>query len=416
MENNISNEEQIRNKFEKILQYENNKDALIDYFYGRTDSCPTLINDYSYDTEEILKFYFDENTKEEDKKALSRYAATVIKYIYKGDTANIILRLCIGEDLEKVLIESYNNTFERYIYNTKYAKVGLINNEAHKYIQIQIDNFWRFLGLENYMPKDFNQYLKKVKNDNEILLKKAPHLLLTIFVYLINRDDDKSLIKQLLNYIDSLKINDEETTALLFTIADKDEEVYKRLINILNKDNNMIYFLVNISREMLGGSVKLYKRLFKSYSEDKLYYYYTRELIPEYLKICSFPKECILLSKILNDNTLFISKHTLEVKKLYDEDKETFYKLYEIIAKSKFEQLYLDYAMLSSIMLASGDNKYNIDTDSIVETLKTMCVELLKITQPIKSFDEIISKSIKYVKENPYSNYSHYLSAIMSLD
>lgn len=414
MENN--NEEQIRNKFEKILQYENNKDALIDYFYGRTDSCPTLINDYSYDTEEILKFYFDENTKEEDKKAISRYAATVIKYIYKGDTTNIILRLCIGEDLEKVLIESYNNTFERYIYNTKYAKVGLINNEAHKYIQIQVNNFWGFLGLEHYMPKDFNQYLEKVKNDNEILLKKAPHLLLTILVYLINRDDDKSLIKQLLNYIDSLKINDEETTALLFTIADKDEEVYKRLINILNKDNNMIYFLVNISREMLGGSVKLYKRLFKSYSEDKLYYYYTRELIPEYLKICSFPKECILLSKILNDNTLFISKHTLEVKKLYDEDKETFYRLYEIIAKSKFEQLYLDYAMLSSIMLASGDNKYNIDTDSIVETLKTMCVELLKITQPIKSFDEIISKSIKYVKENPYSNHSHYLSAIMSLD
>lgn len=415
MENNISNEEQIRNKFEKIFQYKNNKDALIDYFYGRTDSCPTLINDYSYDTEEIFKFYFDENTKEEDKKALSRYAATVIKYIYKGDTTNKILRLCVGEDLEKVLIESYNITYERE-YGTKYAKSGLIHNEANKYIQIQVNNLGGFLGLEYYTPKDFNQYLEKVKNDNEILLKKAPHLLLTIFVYLINRDDDKSLIKQLLNYIDSLKINDEETTALLFTIADKDEEVYKRLINILNKDNNMIYFLVNISREMLGGSVKLYKRLFKSYSEDKLYYYYRGELIPEYLETCSFPKECILLSKILNDNTLFISKHTLEVKKLYDEDKETFYILYEIIAKSKFEQLYLDYAMLSSIMLASGDNKYNIDTDSIVETLKTMCVELLKITQPIKSFDEIISKSIKYVKENPYSNHSHYLSAIMSLD
>ncbi|WP_288550422.1 DUF4132 domain-containing protein [uncultured Brachyspira sp.] len=413
MENN--NEEQIRNKFEKIFQYENNKDAFLDYFYGRTNSCHTSIRYYLTDDQEIFKFYFDENTKEEDKKALSRYAATVIKYIYKGDTANKILRLCVGEDLEKVLIESYNITYERE-YGTKYAKSGLIHNEANKYIQIQVNNLGGFLGLEYYTPKDFNQYLEKVKNDNEILLKKAPHLLLTIFVYLINRDDDKSLIKQLLNYIDSLKINDEETTALLFTIADKDEEVYKRLINILNKDNNMIYFLVNISREMLGGSVKLYKRLFKSYSEDKLYYYYTRELIPEYLKICSFPKECILLSKILNDNTLFISKHTLEVKKLYDEDKETFYRLYEIIAKSKFEQLYLDYAMLSSIMLASGDNKYNIDTDSIVETLKTMCVELLKITQPIKSFDEIISKSIKYVKENPYSNHSHYLSAIMSLD
>ena len=415
MENNISNEEQIRNKFEKILQYENNKDALIDYFYGRTDSCPTLINDYSYDTEEIFKFYFDENTKEEDKKALSRYAATVIKYIYKGDTANIILRLCIGEDLEKVLIESYNITYERE-YGTKYAKSGLIHNEAYKYIQIQVNNFWGFLGLENYMPKYFNQYLKKVKNDNEILLKKAPHLLLTIFVYLINRDDDKSLIKQLLNYIDSLKINDEETTALLFTIADKDEEVYKRLMNILNKDNNMIYFLVNISREMVGRTGQLYKRLFKSYSEDKLYYYYRGELIPEYLETCSFPKECISLSKILNNNHLFISNHTLEVKKLYDEDKETFYKVYEIIAKSKFEQLYLDYAMLSSIMLASGDNKYNIDINSIVAKLKEICVDLLETNVAIKSFDEIISKSIKYVKENPYSNHSHYLSAIMSLD
>ena len=415
MENNISNEEQIRNKFEKIFQYENNKDAFLDYFYGRTNSCHTSIRYYLTDDQEIFKFYFDENTKEEDKKALSRYAATVIKYIYKGDTTNKILRLCVGENLEKVLIESYNITYERE-YGTKYAKSSLIHNEANKYIQIQVNNLGGFLGLEYYTPKDFNQYLEKVKNDNEILLKKAPHLLLTIFVYLINRDDDKSLIKQLLNYIDSLKINDEETTALLFTIADKDEEVYKRLINILNKDNNMIYFLVNISREMLGGSVKLYKRLFKSYSEDKLYYYYTRELIPEYLKICSFPKECILLSKILNDNTLFISKHTLEVKKLYDEDKETFYKLYEIIEKSKFEQLYLDYAMLSSIMLASGDNKYNIDINSIVAKLKEICVYLLETNVAIKSFDEIISKSIKYVKENPYSNHSHYLSAIMSLD
>lgn len=42
MENNISNEEQIRNKFERIFQYENNKNAFLDYFYGRTNSCPTL--------------------------------------------------------------------------------------------------------------------------------------------------------------------------------------------------------------------------------------------------------------------------------------------------------------------------------------------------------------------------------------
>lgn len=82
MENNISNEEQIRNKFEKIFQYENNKDAFLDYFYGRTNSCHTSIRYYLTDDQEIFKFYFDENTKEEDKKALSRYAATVIKYIY----------------------------------------------------------------------------------------------------------------------------------------------------------------------------------------------------------------------------------------------------------------------------------------------------------------------------------------------
>ncbi|MEI0510179.1 molybdate metabolism regulator, partial [Brachyspira intermedia] len=93
MENNISNEEQIRNKFEKILQYENNKDAFLDYFYGKTDSCPALRNYYGVDAEEIFKFYFDENTSEEDKKALSRYAATVIKDIYKGKNAYIILRL-----------------------------------------------------------------------------------------------------------------------------------------------------------------------------------------------------------------------------------------------------------------------------------------------------------------------------------
>ena len=299
MDNNISNEEQIRNKFERIFQYENNKDAFLDYFYGRTDSCPIFKNYYGYD--EIFRFYFDENTKEEDKKAISRYAATVIKYIYKGDTTNKILMLCIGEDLEKVLIESYNIIYERE-YGTKYAKSGLIHNEAHKYIQIQVNNFWGFLGLEHYMPKDFNQYLEKVKNDNEILLKKAPHLLLTILVYLINRDDDKSLIKQLLNYIDSLKINDEETISLLFTIVDKDKEVYKRLMNILNKDNNMIYFLVNIYKDMTR-TIKLYKRLFKGYSEDKGYYYYTQKLIPEYLELCNFPKECILLNFIFNSRS-----------------------------------------------------------------------------------------------------------------
>ena len=419
MENNISNEEQIRNKFEKILQYENNKDAFLDYFYGKTDSCPALRNYYGVDAEEIFKFYFDENTSEEDKKALSRYAATVIKDIYKGKNAYIILRLCTGEDLEKALIESYNNTYERTIYDTKYSKAALANNEASKYIKIQVNNFYKFSELEAYVSKDFNKYLEKVKNDNKVLLNKEPHLLLTIFVYLINRDDDKSLIKQLLNYIDSLKINDEETISLLFSIADKDEEVYKRLMNILNKDNNMIYFLVNIYKDMTR-TIKLYKRLFKGYSEDKGYYYYTQKLIPEYLELCNFPKECILLNTIVNNNTLFISYLTVEVKKLYDEDKETFYKLYEIIEKSKFEQLYLDYAMLSSIMLASGDNKYNVDADSIVAKLKEICVYLLETNVAIESFDDITSKSskyvIKYVKEKNYDSHSHYLSAIMSLD
>ena len=408
MENNINNEKQIRNKFERIFQYKNNKDAFLDYFYGKSNSCPTLKNDYSYDTEEIFKFYFDKNTSEKDKKAISRYAAAVIKDIYKGDTANIILRLCIGEDLEKVLIESYNNTFERHIHDTKYDKICLNNNDGLKYIQIQVDNFYMFLELENYISKDFNQYLEKVKNNNEILLYKEPHLLLTILVYLINRDDDKILIKQLLNYIDSLKINDEETTSLLFTIADKDEEVYKRLMNILNKDNinkdnNIIYFLANIELEM-RKAVKLYKRLFKGL-ENKQYYYYTNKLIPAYLETCSFPKECILLSTILNNNALFISGLIFEAKELYDEDKETFYKLYEIIEKSKLEHSYLEYnilyAMLSSIMLAS----------------KEKCVESLELVIPIKSFDDIISKSIKYIKENRYDNhYSHYLSAIMSFD
>ena len=400
MENNINNEKQIRNKFERIFQYKNNKNAFLDYFYGRTDNCPTLRNDYSYDTEEMFKFYFDKNTSEKDKKAISRYAAAVIKDIYKGDTANIILRLCIGEDLEKALIESYNNTFERHIYDTKYDKIRLNNNDGLKYIQIQVDNFYRFLELENYISKDFNQYLEKVKNDNEILLDKEPHLLLTILVYLINRDDDKKLIKQLLNYIDSLKINDEETISLLL-------------------DNNIIYFLANIELEM-RKAVKLYKRLFKGL-ENKQYYYYTNKLIPAYLEICSFPKECILLSTILNNNALFISGLIFEAKELYDDDKETFYKLYEIIEKSKLEHSYLEYnilyAMLSSIMLASGDNKYNIDADYIVAKLKEKCVESLELVIPIKSFDDIISKSIKYIKENRYDNhYSHYLSAIMSFD
>ncbi|WP_304353753.1 molybdate metabolism regulator, partial [Brachyspira innocens] len=415
MENNISNEEQIRNKFERIFQYENNKNAFLDYFYGKSNSCPTLRNYYGYDAEDIFRFYFDENTKEEDKKALSRYAEAIIKDIYKDKNVHIILRLSTGEDLEKALIESYNNTYERTIYDKKYSKATLANNEASKYIQIQVNNFYKFSELEAYVSKDFNKYLEKVKNDNKVLLNKEPHLLLTILVYLINRDDDKSLIKQLLNYIDSLKINDEETISLLFTIVDKDKEVYKRLMNILNKDNNMIYFLVNIYKDMTR-TIKLYKRLFKGYSEDKGYYYYTQKLIPEYLELCNFPKECILLNTIVNNNTLFISYLTVEAKKLYDEDRETFYKLYEIIEKSKLEQLYLDYAMLSSIMLASGNNKYNIDTNSIVETLKTMCVELLKIMQPIQSFDEITSKSFKYVKENNYDSHSHYLSAIMSLD
>ncbi|OEJ13880.1 molybdate metabolism regulator [Brachyspira hampsonii] len=415
MENNISNEEQIRNKFERIFQYENNKDAFLDYFYGKSNSCPTLRNYYGVDAEEIFKFYFDENTKEEDKKAISRYAEAVIKDIYKGKEVHVILRLCTGEDLEKALIESYNNTLGGNVHDTKYSKVNLRNNEGLKYIKIQVNNFDKFLELEGYIPKEFNQYLEKVKNVNEALLKKEPHLLLTILAYLINRDDDKILIKQLLNYIDSLKINDEETISLLFSIADKDEEVYKRLINILNKNNNIIYFLVNIYNQMTR-TIKLYKRLFKGYSEDKGYYYYTQKLIPEYLELCNFPKECILLNTIVNNNTLFISYLTVEVKKLYDEDRETFYKLYEIIAKSKLEQLYLDYAMLSSIMLAANDNKYNIDTNAIVETLKTMCVELLKIMGPIKSFDEITSKSFKYVKDYSYDNHSHYLSAIMSLD
>ncbi|MEI0487937.1 molybdate metabolism regulator [Brachyspira pulli] len=426
MKNSIGNEEKIRNKFEEMFSRENNKDAFLDYFYGRSNSCPTLSRNYIYYAEEIFKFYFDENTSKEDKEVLFRYAKVIIKDIYKGKpnpnyiiiTTYIIVRLCAGEDLEKVLIESYNiDIEERDIHDKKYSKSQLKNNKGYGYIKIQNKNFNNFLKLENYIGKEFNQYLEKVKNDSKVLLEKEPHLLLTILVYIINRYDDKKLIKQLLNYIDLLKINDEETISLLFTIVDKDEEVYKRLMNILNKDNNIIYFIVNLDSVMISN-IELCKRFFKKYSEDPTYHYFeAKEVADEYLEICSFPKEYIFLNKIYcGGNTNCTSSLTVELKKLYDEDKTTFYKLYEIIEKSKLECLYLDYAVLSSIMLAVNDNKYNIDTNSILSKLKEISVELLTKRETIKSFDDIISKRIKYIKEKPNGSCSRYLSAIMLFD
>ncbi|MEI0563104.1 hypothetical protein [Brachyspira pulli] len=426
MKNSIGNEEKIRNKFEEMFSRENNKEAFLDYFYGRSNSCPTLSKNYLYYAEEIFKFYFDENTSKEDKEVLFRYAKVIIKDIYKGKpnpnyiiiTTYMIVRLCSGEDLEKVLIESYNiDIEERDIHDKKYSKSQLKNNKGYGYIKIQNKNFNNFLKLENYIGKEFNQYLEKVKNDSKVLLEKEPHLLLTILVYIINRYDDKKLIKQLLNYIDLLKINDEETISLLFTIVDKDEEVYKRLMNILNKDNNIIYFIVNLDSVMISN-IELCKRFFKKYSEDPSYHYFeAREVADEYLEICSFPKEYIFLNKIYcGGNTNCTSSLTVELKKLYDEDKTTFYKLYEIIEKSKLECLYLDYVVLSSIMLAVNDNKYNIDTNSILSKLKEISVELLTKRETIKSFDDIISKRIKYIKEKPNGSYSHYLSAIMLFD
>ena len=426
MKNSISNEEKIRNKFEEMFSRENNKEAFLDYFYGRSNSCPTLSKNYLYYAEEIFKFYFDENTSKEDKEVLFRYAKVIIKDIYKGKpnpnyiiiTTYMIVRLCAVEDLEKVLIESYNIDIENiYRDDKKYSKSQLKNNNGYGYIKIQNKNFNNFLKLENYIGKEFNQYLEKVKNDSKVLLEKEPHLLLTILVYIINRYDDKKLIKQLLNYIDLLKINDEETISLLFTIVDKDEEVYKRLMNILNKDNNIIYFIVNLDSVMISN-IELCKRFFKKYSEDPTYHYFeAREVADEYLEICSFPKEYIFLNKIYcGGNTNCTSSLTVELKKLYDEDKTTFYKLYEIIEKSKLECLYLDYVVLSSIMLAVNDNKYNIDTNSILSKLKEISVELLTKRETIKSFDYIISKRIKYIKEKPNGSYSHYLSAIMLFD
>lgn len=402
MKDNINNEELIKSKFKKIFYYHNNGYAFIDYFYGKSESCPNLGVYHNYWYEEILDFYFDENTSKEDKKALQRYAEIIIRDVYKNNSANIIVSLCAGEELENALIKNYNNVFKR--------NIDRVNNEANKYIQIQINNFKNFLKLENNIFKEFNQYLEKIKNDNKILLNKEPHLLLTILVYLINRDDDKSLIKQLLNYIDSLKINEYEAIALLFTIADKDKEVFNRLMNILNKNNNMIYFLVNIDSEMTGNAVKAYKRFCKEYSDNKKYYQYSKKIVPEYLEICGFNKEFLLLNNIINGSFfIYTSKLTENIKKLYDEDKEAFYKLYEIIEKSKLEWLYLPCVMLSSIMLASNDNKYKIDADSIISKLKE---KLLESVESIKSFDDIISKRLEYFKDR----YNNYFSAIMSFD
>ena len=90
MKNSISNEEKIRNKFEEMFAHENNKDAFLDYFYGRSNNCPTLSRNYLYYAEEIFKFYFDENTSKENKEVLSRYAKVIIKDIYKGSLTLII--------------------------------------------------------------------------------------------------------------------------------------------------------------------------------------------------------------------------------------------------------------------------------------------------------------------------------------
>ncbi|AUJ50930.1 DUF4132 domain-containing protein [Brachyspira hyodysenteriae] len=309
-------------------------------------------------------------------------------YIFEMLVINIISGMNIKEALLKCIsmkkINDWNKEYKKYSYN--------INHISNEIMNAKINILIYYYYAKKYFPKETEEYIENICSSNidDIIEEYGDNTLialmaLTVKIYF----GDYSKISAILEY--SKKVNYLDSILSLFLILNIDNSISNRFVELI--ENNMLnenkYLFIN-----LAYMIRLFFLTRKNYSEkfeNKSFDEFIHDLVD-----FNIPKYFIFLIKYLDTNLSINSNKVFEgIKNLYSKDKESFYKLYNILKEVDIPYIIEVKAVLNCVLLNAKDD--NADS-AILDNSIDYFIENIK--KELEKIYDIKSENIFELLEN----------------
>lgn len=327
-----------------FMAYGNNTQEVLDYITEKTDIKPEKLHmsgiSIDYD-KKIIKELNGENHE---------MAKRMLYIIFRTKRFKFGFGLSKNEDELQLLINigcSFEEILEEVFFKNKYCFNRY--NEGYKYTEILYKSFPK--EIENLGYGVFNIDLSKYENYRYIIKEDGTDVyefLLKLFAaaVLLNSDKEKykEFIEPLCKFFTHAILNEELTVALCscYKLDDRFFQILKdKILNCLYISNNLYY----------------------------AYFDYDEKAYLKFLKdnnIETYPYYAMLSAKHMNDDAAVNS-----IKKLFKNDKDTFYKAYDFLVK---EYKVTEESMFLIAIMVNNNESYELykkNMDIFVEQSKS---------------------------------------------
>ena len=337
---------------ENIKKYVFNEIENIDF--NPNEISYSISNDHSIYSK-LLEIYL-ENKNDESLlrlfKVISMHNIENI-YIFEILIINIISGISVKEAMLKCIslekIVNWNREYKKHSYRVNPISNEIMNAKMH----ISIYYYY----AKKYFPNETEEYMESVCNSNadEIIEEYKDNILIALMAISVKiYYGDYTKIDKILEYSDKIDYLDYMLSLML--IIDLDDRLKNKFIelfenNLPNKNNDLLINLAYLIRIFF-----LIRKSFSKKLESKNF----NEFL-NYLDELNIAKYFIFLIKYLDYNVLMNSNKIFEgVKHLYENDKSSFYELYEILKHVHIPYIIELKVVLTCTLLSMNDEKADI--------------------------------------------------------
>ncbi|WP_295159748.1 DUF4132 domain-containing protein [uncultured Brachyspira sp.] len=362
---------------DKIFKNHPYKEDIKKYIYSENNDINFNPNEINYKISNnhiiysnLLDLY--SNDKENDRiiklfKVISMHNIENI-YIFEILIINIISGLNIKEALLKCIssekISNWNREYKRHSYNVNPVSNEIMNAKIHILI-------YYYYAIK-YFPKETEDYIESIclSNIDEVIEEYNDNILIAMMALTVKiYEGDYSKINVLLEY--SKKVNYIDSILSLLIIINTNGnimEMFSKLLedNILNENKKLIINFAYLIR-LFFLTRKNFSKKFENKSFEEFIYDLSDFNIPKYF---------IFLIKYLDTNLIMSSNKIFEgIKNLYNNDKDSFYKLSGILKEVEIPYIIEIKTILNCILLNMKDDNADISVlnnsiDYFIENLK----------------------------------------------
>ncbi|WP_028329372.1 DUF4132 domain-containing protein [Brachyspira alvinipulli] len=374
------------NYIDDIFKNHAYKESIKKYVFNEIDSIDFNPNEVIYSMSNDHNIYsklldiYSENKNDESIlrlfKVISLHYVENI-YIFEILIINMISGIGIKEALLKCIslekINNWNREYKKHSYSINPISNEIMNAKMH----ISIYYYY----AQKYFPKETDEYIESICNSNidEIIEEYKDNILIALMAISIKiYYGDYEKIEKILEYLD--KVNYLDYMLSLLLIIDLDDNIKNKFIellenNILNKNNDLLVNLAYLIRIFF-----LIRKNFSKKLENKSF----NEFI-NYLEQLNMPKYFVFLIEYLDYNILVNSNKIFDgVKILYENDKTSFYELYEILKHVNIPYIIELKVILTCILLIMNDENADMtildnNIDYFIDNIKKDLEKVYKI-------------------------------------